>query len=165
MRDDPAGRTWCHPDIHWPAGMSPAEADTFVCQEIVIAASPEGVFERISDVTGWPSWLPGVGHTRVHGRVGPAALFEVELLGTRMDGMVGAYLPPTQFGWAGATSDLIMYQAWLLTPVTAGARVTAEEVARGEAAPRRDRPEGRLLDGYRRLLDRLKSGIEQEVSA
>ena len=47
-----------NPDIHWPKGQHPEDADLYVHSEIMVNASCETVFANIVDAQSWPSWYP-----------------------------------------------------------------------------------------------------------
>ncbi|MDF2708586.1 MAG: hypothetical protein K0R62_4238 [Nonomuraea muscovyensis] len=166
MRSDRAGpgEPSAHTDIHWPAGLTPSDADAFQHDEASIDSPPERVFGYLVDVDGWPSWNPQVRWVRTSGRIGPGAMFQIEFRGLRLDAMVGECVPPSRFGWAGTTTDLSMYQAWLLLPTPSGTRVIAEEMAKGATAitNRDGRAAERTRDGHRELLSRLKHVAGQD---
>jgi hypothetical protein len=63
MRDDLLHRS---PDIHWPAGFEPSNADLFAHNEILINASRERVWKHIVDANRWPTWCP---NSRIAARV------------------------------------------------------------------------------------------------
>ncbi|MEV4626477.1 SRPBCC family protein [Micromonospora sp. NPDC049523] len=155
-----ASGTWS--DIHWPAGFAPSYADSFLHDEIMIAAPAERVFGHLVDVARWPSWFPQVRRVRLTGGLRPGGSFEIEIFGLRLDGLVGEWVVPSRFGWAGTSVDLSIYQAWRLLPVPSGTRVIAEQVERGPTAVAAgDRRAGRIRDGYRELLLRLKRLAEE----
>jgi hypothetical protein len=47
-----------NPDIHWPKGQHPEDADLYAHNEIMVNASRETVFANIVDAQSWPSWYP-----------------------------------------------------------------------------------------------------------
>jgi hypothetical protein len=44
-----------NPDIHWPEGQHPEDADLYAHNEIMVNASCETVFANIVDAQSWPS--------------------------------------------------------------------------------------------------------------
>ena len=54
MSRDLANRS---PDIHWPEGFSPDQADLFSHNELRIEASCERVWKHIVEATKWPQWV------------------------------------------------------------------------------------------------------------
>ncbi|SNX88274.1 polyketide cyclase/dehydrase/lipid transport protein [Streptomyces sp. TLI_55] len=125
------GASESHPDIHWPSGFSPDQAQSFCTARAVVNAPPARAFELLSDVARWPEWVPGV--TEV--RVGPLVRnFEVWLHGHRFEIFVGEHVPPYRLGWSGVGAGVQLYQAWLITAVESGTHVVTESVLRGPAA-------------------------------
>jgi hypothetical protein len=55
MMDDLVNRS---PDIHWPQGFDPTQADLFSHNELLINATCERVWQHIIDATKWPDWYP-----------------------------------------------------------------------------------------------------------
>jgi hypothetical protein len=55
-----------NPDIHWPDGQHPEDADLFAHNEIVVHASCETVFANIADAETWPKWYPNAHNVKVH---------------------------------------------------------------------------------------------------
>lgn len=47
-----------NPDIHWPKGQRPQDADLYAHNEIMVNASCETVFANIVDAQSWPSCIP-----------------------------------------------------------------------------------------------------------
>ncbi|MFJ2241356.1 SRPBCC family protein [Streptomyces sp. NPDC087859] len=120
-----------HPDIHWPSGFAPDQAQSFCAAQAVVNAPPARAFELLGDVARWPEWVPGI--TEV--RAGPFVRnFEVWLHGHRFEVFVGERVPPYRLGWSGVGAGVQLYQAWLLIAVEFGTCVVAESVVRGAAA-------------------------------
>ena len=55
MKDDLANRSL---EIHWPNGFTPADADLFSHNELLINAPCERVWRHIVEATKWPQWYP-----------------------------------------------------------------------------------------------------------
>ena len=62
MKQDLANRS---PDIHWPEGFDPSQADLFSHNELRIAASCERVWSHIVDAAKWPEWYPNSKEVRI----------------------------------------------------------------------------------------------------
>ncbi len=43
-------------DIHWPDGLTPADADLFAHNEIIIDAPPQQIWQHLIAATAWPRW-------------------------------------------------------------------------------------------------------------
>ena len=59
-----------NPDIHWPKGQQPEDADLYAHNEIMVNASCEIVFANIVDAQSWPSWYPNSHNVDLPGRNG-----------------------------------------------------------------------------------------------
>jgi hypothetical protein len=55
VTDDAAKRS---SEIHWPAGLSPDNADLFAHNEIFINAPSSRVWQHIIEAPKWPEWYP-----------------------------------------------------------------------------------------------------------
>jgi hypothetical protein len=55
VNNDAAKRS---PEIHWPAGLSPADSDLFAHNEILIKAPSSTVWQHIVAAQKWPEWYP-----------------------------------------------------------------------------------------------------------
>jgi hypothetical protein len=43
-------------DVHWPTGFDSESADLFAHNTIVIAASAESMWAKLTDAAAWPTW-------------------------------------------------------------------------------------------------------------
>src|ERR1700733_2577171 len=64
MKDDLANRS---PDIHWPAGFEPENADLFAHNDLIINASCERVWTHIIQASRWPTWYPNSKNVEIQG--------------------------------------------------------------------------------------------------
>ncbi|MFF4354774.1 SRPBCC family protein [Streptomyces sp. NPDC001530] len=125
------GASESHPDIHWPSGFSPDQAQSFCQAQAVVHAPPATAFALLTDVARWPEWVPGI--TEV--RAGPLPrTYEVQFHRHWFEIFVGEHVPPHRLGWSGIGAGVQLYQAWLLTAVAGGTHVVTENVVRGPAA-------------------------------
>ena len=62
MQEDLASRS---PDIHWPAGFEPAQADLFSHNSLQIHAACADVWGHIVDAVQWPQWYPNAKDVRI----------------------------------------------------------------------------------------------------
>jgi hypothetical protein len=67
MMDDLVNRS---PDIHWPQGFDPTQADLFSHNEVLINAKCERVWQHIIDATKWPDWYPNSKEVHIVGNGG-----------------------------------------------------------------------------------------------
>ncbi|MEU6601365.1 SRPBCC family protein [Streptomyces flaveolus] len=116
-----------HPDIHWPSGLSPAEAHGFHHVQAVVPGPPERVFRLLTDVAGWTGWIPGCEavSTPTFTRT-----FEVLWSGHRFEVYVGEHVPPRRLGWMSVGTGVRLYQTYLLTEAGDGTEIVAESAVR-----------------------------------
>lgn len=119
-----------HPDIHWPAGLSPEDAHSFHRAEAVVPGPPERSFRLLTDVASWPDWVPALVEVSTDTFT---PTFEVHWQGHPFEVFVGEHEPPYRLGWLGIGAGVRLYQSWLLTEVDDGTLVVVENVVRGSA--------------------------------
>jgi Polyketide cyclase / dehydrase and lipid transport len=125
------------PEIHWPDGYDPADADLFAHNDITINRPVKTVWRNLINASAWPKWYSNASDVVVNG---PSQLldagvsFEWVTFGLPVTSTVAEFLPPTRIGWYGTSTGLHAYHTWLLAPVGEGAYVVMEEVGNGPAA-------------------------------
>src|SRR5258708_12250680 len=62
IKDDLAKRS---PDIHWPAGFSPADAALFAHNEVFIKAPCVTVGQHLVAAQNWPAWYPNAQDVKI----------------------------------------------------------------------------------------------------
>ncbi|MGV9915438.1 SRPBCC family protein [Streptomyces tendae] len=137
-----------HPNMHWPAGLSPNEAHAFFQRQAMVTTPPDRAFALFTDVSSWLDWSPGV--TAVSSEA-LEQFFYVQWHGHRFEVFVGESEPPHRVGLLGIGAGVQLYQAWLITAVEGGTHVVTENVVRGEAPKALDT----LSATWVRLLDDL----------
>ena len=51
--------------IQWPREMAPSRSPIHFTNELEVAASPETIWDLLTDPAAWPSFYPGVQHVRL----------------------------------------------------------------------------------------------------
>ncbi|WP_338704188.1 SRPBCC family protein (plasmid) [Streptomyces sp. Q6] len=125
------GASESHPDIHWPSGFSPDQAQNFCQAQAVVHAPPDVAFTLLSDVGRWPQWVPGIAKVQA-GQL--PRTYQVWFHQHRFEIFMGEHVPHHRLGWSGIGAGVQLYQAWLLVPVEVGTHVVTENVVRGAAA-------------------------------
>jgi uncharacterized protein YndB with AHSA1/START domain len=74
--------------------------------EIEVAASPETVWEVISDIGRWPSWNPEVKAVDLSGNVAPGTEFRWKAGGVTIRSKLEEVEPPRLIGWTGRAVGL-----------------------------------------------------------
>jgi polyketide cyclase/dehydrase/lipid transport protein len=135
VNEDGARRS---PDIHWPHGFSPREADLFAHNEISIGAPCSTVWRHIVEAPKWPQWYPNSQDVQIVGdrtrTLKPSSRFEFNTFGLHIDARISEFVPESRVGWFGDGEGINAYHTWLLISDPPGCHVVTEEVAKGPAA-------------------------------
>jgi uncharacterized protein YndB with AHSA1/START domain len=151
------GVSWARRDSYRSPDFTPPYAESSMHGETVIAAPPERVFSHLVDVSRWADWIPEVRRARVPNEIRLGAAFEIEMYGVHLEAVVSEYEPDARFGWIGSSTDLSIYQAWTLVPVTPGTQVIAKKVERElTTALMRNSPAEEFYYAHQDTLLRLK---------
>jgi hypothetical protein len=154
------------PEIHWPAGFSPDDADLFAHNEIFISAPCSRIWQLLVEAPKWPLWYPNSANVRIlndhHGLLQQGTEFEFDTFGLHIDAKISEFVPESRMGWFGKGTGIDAYHPWLFVPVSKGCRVVTEEVAKGPVAIeiRKTDPNG-MHKGHDLWLSKLKSLSEK----
>ena len=159
MKTDLANRS---PEIHWPEGFDPSQADLFSHNELVIQAPCERVWSKIIDATQWPTWYPNSKDVRILNGTSVLAretIFRWTTFGLPLESKVNEFVPYSRIGWYGYAPGAAptFYHTWYLTPEGNSCRVVTDEVGKGpDAAHLRQTDEGLMHRGHDLWLATLK---------
>ena len=160
MQDDFAHRS---PDIHWPQGFDPTQADLFSHNEIWIDATCERVWEHIVEATKWPEWYPNSKDVRIVGNGGTVlstgTSFRWTTFGLALESRINEFVPYSRIGWYGYAPGTApsFYHTWYLTPRGNDCLVVTDEVGKGrDAAQLRETNESLMHRGHDLWLATLK---------
>jgi hypothetical protein len=135
-KDDLAHRS---PEIKWPAGFTPDEADLFSHNEIHFNASCEKVWKHIVEAPKWPAWYPNSKDVRIAG--GGSVLMENSVFSWTtfnlpLESKINEFVPFTRIGWYGYSPGTppSFYHTWYLAADGDGCRVVTDEVGKGASA-------------------------------
>lgn len=159
MKQDLATRA---KEIHWPEGFSPATADLFAHNEIVVHASCKKVWARIVDARTWPQWYPNARDVQLPGGanvLGSSTTWRWSTFGLSIESKVQEYEEYARLGWYGYApgAQPTFFHTWYLAPQGASCLVVTEEVGIGkDAAQLRETDESLLHRGHDLWLATLK---------
>ncbi|MTW14262.1 hypothetical protein GM658_26965 [Pseudoduganella eburnea] len=146
------------PDIHWPDGFAPQQADLFDHSELAIAAPCTAVWQSLVDAPHWPAWYPNSENVRLSqgSELAAGRGFRWRTFALEVPSHVHEFEPQQRLGWFGHAKELDAYHTWLLQPQGQGCLVVTEEVVRGPAAValRREQPQA-MHQGHALWLERL----------
>ena len=160
MDDDLANRS---PNIHWPAGFDPRQADLFSHNELFINATCERVWQRIIEAPKWPGWYPNAKDVRIASDGGSVlkegSAFRWSTFGLTIESRVNEFVPFSRIGWFGYApgTQPTFYHTWYLEPRGKGCQVATDEVGNGpDAANLRKHDEGLMHRGHDLWLATLR---------
>lgn len=115
--------------------------------ELDIAASPEVVWDVISNIEAWPSWNPDVKTATLEGPLAVGSVFRWRAGGVSLTSTLGAVDSPREFSWSGRAMGIRAIHTFRFEPSDGGTLARSEESWAGLVPT--------LLRGYsRRTLDR-----------
>jgi polyketide cyclase/dehydrase/lipid transport protein len=126
------------PEIHWPAGHTPNDADLFAHNELFIKAQCSTVWQHIVEAPKWPEWYPNSHDVQIvndkTGELRQGSRFKWNTLDIHIDSTVHEFVPYSRIGWFGKGKNIDAYHTWFLTSTPDGCQVVTEEVAKGPGA-------------------------------
>ena len=122
--------------ISWPDQFSPAKAQVFVHNEIIVPAPPERIWAWLLRAQLWPEWYANSAHIHFLSHTGPdlrdRSRFRWKTFGVRITSKVLEFEPNRKLAWDAQGVGIHAYHAWLLTPVSDGStHVLTEETQTG----------------------------------
>jgi uncharacterized protein YndB with AHSA1/START domain len=160
MKDDLANRSL---EIHWPNGFTPADADLFSHNELLINARCERVWRHIVEATKWPKWYPNSSGVEILADGGSElkdnTVFRWTTFGLPLESRINEFVPFSRIGWFGYAPGTTpsFYHTWYLKPEGDGCLVVTDEVGKGESAVHlREVDEGVMHRGHDLWLATLK---------
>jgi len=150
--------------INWPAGHTPADAELFAHNELLIHASCETVWSHLIDAQAWPEWYPNSNNVELlnspDGKLRQDTRFSWDTFGVHIESRVHEFVSNSRIGWFGEGTGMHAYHTFLLLETPEGCLVVTEEVVTGAAAVEfRKKDPGAMHRGHDLWLSSL-----QEVS-
>lgn len=129
-----------------------------------IEASPETVWDVLTNVEGWPSWNPEVKSVSLEGELAEGSVFRWKAGPASLTSTIGRVDPPRLIGWTGKTMTLNAVHVWRLEPSHGGTLVTTEESWEGLLARvLRGRLQKTLQKSLASGLGALKAEVEKRA--
>ena len=123
--------------------------------QIQVDATPDVVFEVLSDLLGWPSWNSDVRSISVSGPVQPETRFRWKAGGATMSSTLEVVDPSSEIGWTGKAMGINAVHVFQLEGRNGGTLVKSQESFRGLIPS--------VLKSYSRKV--LQRGIDGILSA
>lgn len=138
------------------------QAPVVGASELEIAASPETVWEVLTDFKRWPSWNRDVKSLSIQGPVAPGSVFEWKAGPGTITSTIQRVEPPRLIAWTGKTLGIDAIHFWHLEPRDGKTFVRTQESYGGFVARLLRRQLQKTLD--RALADGL-SYLKAEAEA
>jgi hypothetical protein len=102
MKNDLANRSL---DINWPKGFTPAEAELFSHNELLVNASCERVWRHIVEATKWPEWYPNSKNVQILGDqdsvLKSGSAFRWTTFNLPLESRINEFVPFSRISWFG----------------------------------------------------------------
>jgi hypothetical protein len=163
VNDDGAHRS---PEIRWPSGFIPEDADLYAHNQIDIDASCSRVWKHLIAAPTWSSWYSNAHNVRLVGtkanHLQRNTSFSFDTFGAHFNAKVAEFDPNERLAWFGKGVGNEAYHAWLLTGTANSCTVVTEEVAKGpNALAIRQRDANAMHKGHDLWLQGLKTVSEK----
>ncbi len=104
-----------------------ADAPAVAIGETHIAASPETVWQVLTNIEGWPSWNPDVKDASLAGDLSVGSVFRWKAGPGKITSTLQQVEPPNLIGWTGKTFGIQAIHLWRLQPDNGGTLAHSEE--------------------------------------
>ena len=116
-----------YPTATQPNPQAPAQTN----QMIRIAASPEMVWQVLSDIDQWPAWQPDILTAHLNGPLQAGTSFDWKSAGLTIHSTLHTVAPGRALGWSGAAFGAFAVHNWTLTPREGHTEVRVAESMEG----------------------------------
>ena len=114
------------PESPRPSPDGPASTD----KTIRIAASPERVWQVMSHIDQWPTWLPDISKTKLNGPLQAGTTFNWTNSGMDIHSTLHTVTPREALGWSGESFGAFAVHNWLFKPLADGTTEVRVEESR-----------------------------------
>ena len=103
-----------------------------VCSKrIIINASPDKVWDILTNINNWASWQTDITKPTLNGPVQPGTTFDWKTGGAGIHSTLHTVEPHKSLGWTGKTYGMYAVHNWTLTKVAGGTQVAVDESMEG----------------------------------
>jgi hypothetical protein len=95
--------------------------------EIRIEASPDVVWDVLSDLSNWPAWNPDVRSVTLRGPLQPGTEFRWKSGSSSLVSVLEVLDPPREIGWTGSTMGIHAVHVFRFQPIDGGTLARSEE--------------------------------------
>lgn len=145
-----------------PAIAVNVHAPVLASETLIIEATPERVWDVLTDLAQWPAWQPNVQYARLNGPLQPNTTFDWKAGGLKIHSTLHTVEALTNMGWTGTVWGLYAIHNWALWPVGERTEVSVSESMDGFLAKLFSRTLTNLLvRDMAQSLQWLKAACEQ----
>lgn len=141
-------------------------APVITCDEILIAAPLETIWNVQVTISSWPTWQPEVDVASIDGPLAVGTAFHWQTNGLDITSTIQEIEPQRRIVWSGPAQGIEAVHVWTLTPVEKGVRVCTEESWDGKPVRSQLATMQRALDqSLRAWLENLKRTAEASTQS
>jgi uncharacterized protein YndB with AHSA1/START domain len=111
-----------------------ANAPVHCSRSITINASPQKVWDVLTNIIDWYTWQPKIKKPKLTGELKPSAEFTWQTGGASIRSTIHSVIPNKIFGWTGKTLGMYAIHNWTLNEVNGNTIVTVDESMEGMLA-------------------------------
>ncbi len=104
------------PESYTPAPDAPASTE----KTIRIAASPERVWEAMSQIDQWANWQPDISKAKLNGPLQAGSTFDWSTSGMAIQSTLHTVTPQETLSWSGEAFGAFAVHNWHFIPLTDG---------------------------------------------
>ncbi len=121
----------CHKAQNQPQMTINREAPVVQINEIVINATPEKVWQILTDVESWDTWNERIKSPKLLGELEVGSSFTWKTGGSKIKSRIHTLTPYKCFGWQEKAFGATAIHNWYLEPTENGTKVRVEESMEG----------------------------------
>ncbi|RPD99138.1 polyketide cyclase/dehydrase [Aureibaculum marinum] len=138
------------------------EAPVIQSKEIVINATPEKVWQILTNIDGWSEWNERIQQSSLKGGLKVGNIFTWKTNGSKIKSKIHTTIPNKMLGWEGKTFGARAIHNWFLQPTENGTKVSVEESMEGWIINLiKKKMNLKLADDMTHWLEKLKAEIEK----
>ena len=107
------------------------EAPVVQTKSILIEATPEKVWQILTNIQNWDKWNERIKKSKLQGNLEVGSSFTWKTNGSKIKSKIHSFIPYKTLGWQGKTFGASAIHNWYLEPTENGTKVRVEESMEG----------------------------------
>lgn len=137
------------------------EAPVVQVKEIQINATPEKVWQVLTDIQHWDQWNKRIKHPNLQSHAEVGSVFTWKTNGSKIKSKIHFFTPNRVLGWQGKAFGARAIHNWYLETTTMGTKVRVEESMEGWIVNLiKHKMNKKLTDDMQYWLEQLKIACE-----